>query len=100
MSGYSRFHTEVITLVLTGTGETDEAALNQVLARMRQQVMQERKGPVLFMAPVHVEVLKRHVHTWTERFLGVLWPRERHRIDLEVRLDVEVRWLQFLSASQ
>lgn len=95
MSTFSQFHNEVVTLTLEGTGETQEDALNQILGKMRKQLMQDRPGTALFMAPLNVEVTKRTLHTRTESFLGVLWPRVRHQHQLEARIEVEVRWLQF-----
>ncbi len=95
MTTYSRFHSDVVSLTLDGVGETQEEALNQILAKMRQRVMQERRGPILFMAPLDLEVTACSVDTWTERFLFILWPRTRHRYRLEANLKVEVRWVEF-----
>jgi len=98
MTTYSQFHSDVVTLTLDGAGETPEQALNQILAKMRKRIMEERKGPVLFMAPVHVEVTRQSVETWTERFFGILWPRTRHRYRLEANIQVEVRWVEFTNS--
>lgn len=96
MSAYSEFRAEVVSLTLKATAETQEEALNQILALMRRQVMAERKGPILFMAPANVTVTQRTVQSRTERFLGVLWPRTRYQHTIEAQIDVEVRWLRFL----
>lgn len=96
MTTYSQFHSDVVTLTLDGVGETQEEALNQILTKMRKRIVQERKGPILFMAPVNVEVVGRTLHTRTERFLGILWPRVRHEHRLEANVEVEVRWMEFL----
>lgn len=96
MSNTSRFVQEVKTLTLTGTGETREAALNAILTKMRQQIHKEVGGPILFMAPTHVEIADASETKETEKFLGLLWARTRTRINLEARIQVEVRWLQFL----
>ncbi|ADU51663.1 hypothetical protein Tmar_1554 [Thermaerobacter marianensis DSM 12885] len=92
----SRFHCELVRTSLSGTGETTEEALNQILARLRRQVLQRVRGTVLFMAPVHVEVTRLDIRSYTERFLWLFWPRTRHRVDMEVQIDVEVRWLEIL----
>lgn len=96
MSAYSEFQTEVVTLTLQASGETQEEALNQILTLMRRQVMQERNGPILYMAPLRLEVTRRSVQTRTERFLWVLFPRVRKQYTLEAQIEVEVRWLRFL----
>jgi uncharacterized protein (TIGR03578 family) len=95
MTNQSRFHQEVRTLSLTGSGETREEALNQILTAMRQRIMKETPGPILFMAPVGLEITRATSQSRTERFLGLLWPRTRTRVELEARMQVEVRWLQF-----
>lgn len=97
MTTSSRFHQEERTLTLQGAGETREAALNEILTKMRQQIMKEAGGPVLFMAPVGMEITQEDRQEETERFLGLLWPRTRTRYNLEARIQVEVRWLQFQS---
>lgn len=97
MSTTSRFVQEVRSLTLTGSGETREAALNEILTKMRQQIMKEVGGPVLFMAPVGLEIEQESAKSETEKFLGLLWARTRTRINLEARIQVEVRWLQFLA---
>jgi len=98
MSDYGQFHSQILTLSLSGNGQSQEEALNQILAQMRKQVMEDLKGVVLYMAPAKVQITGRRVNTWTERFLGLLWPRVRHRVELQAQLDVEVRWLRFTSA--
>lgn len=95
MSTTSRFVQEVRTLTLTGSGETREAALNEILTKMRQQIMKEVGGPVLFMAPVGLDLTQANESQKSEKFLGLLWPRTRSRFNLEARIQVEVRWLQF-----
>lgn len=91
----SRFLQEVRALTLTGSGETSEAALNQILTKMRQQINKEVGGPILFMAPTDLEITRETPTQETEKFLGLLWARTRNRFELEARIQVEVRWLQF-----
>lgn len=98
MSEYSQFYSQILTLTLSGSGESQEEALNQILAKMRKRVMKDANGVVLYMAPANVQITQRRVHTWTERFLGLLWPRGRQRVEVQAQLDVEVRWLRFTSA--
>lgn len=95
MSTTSRFVQEVRTLTITGSGETREAALNQILTKMRQQINKEVGGPILFMAPVGLELTQANETKETEKFLGLLWARTRTHCNLEARIQVEVRWLQF-----
>ena len=92
----SRFHCEVVRTSLSGMGDTTEQALNQILVKLRRQVLQRIRGTVLFMAPVHVEVTRLDIQSYTERFLWLFWPRTRHRVEMEVQIDVEVRWLEIL----
>lgn len=96
MSTTSRFVQEVRTLTLTGSGDTREAALNEILTKMRQQINKEVGGPILFMAPVGLEIADANETEKTEKFLGLLWARTRTRFSLEARIQVEVRWLQFV----
>jgi len=76
------------TLRLTGSGPTREKAFAAAMRQVQQAVGERTDGVCFRVEPVRLTVLSAVEHRWTERFLGLLFPRKRSRFELTLRIDV------------
>ncbi|MEK8174087.1 SFCGS family glycine-rich protein [Streptomyces sp. M19] len=77
------------TVRVSGTGPTGtrlSAAMQQVQAR----VGKEATGVCFRVEPLDIAVVSAVEHRWTERFLGLLFPRERRRFVLTLSIEARV----------
>lgn len=76
------------TLHLTGSGPTRERAFAAAMAQVQHAVGERTTGVCFRVEPVDLEVVSAVEHRWTERFLGVLFPRRRAGYELTLRIEV------------
>lgn len=74
-----------------GTSPSD--AISKAFAQLRSNVYERVPGPIVHMEPIGVNIEKTQIRRYTERFLGVLWPKERQDVELTVKIRVAVRYI-------
>ncbi|NKQ18842.1 DUF4312 family protein [Brevibacillus laterosporus] len=82
------------TLTLSGSGDSKEAAFQQVFGQIKNQMAREIPDLILRIEPMDVKVLKANQITYKERFLGILFPRTRTKYSIEVRILVRLRVIE------
>lgn len=82
------------TLTLHGSGESKEAAFQQVFGQIKNKLAREIPELILRIEPMDVEVLKASQSTYKERFLGILFPRNRTKYTIEARILVRLRVIE------
>ncbi|MFJ8825092.1 DUF4312 family protein [Streptomyces sp. NPDC102467] len=78
------------TLRLTGSGPTKEKAFATAIGQVQSAVGKRTDGVSFRVEPLDLEVVSAVEHRWTERFLGLLFPRTRRRFEITLRIDVQV----------
>lgn len=78
------------TVRVSGTGPTRERAFATAVQQVQAQVGKETRGVCFRVEPLDVAVVSAVEHRWTERFLGLLFPRARQRFELTLRIEVRV----------
>ncbi|UFJ39104.1 DUF4312 family protein [Brevibacillus humidisoli] len=77
------------SLTLSGSGETKEAAFNQIFGQIKKTIAREIPDLVVRIEPMQVDVLSAVMSSYTERFFGLFFPRTR--IKYEIKAIVQVR---------
>ncbi|WP_306321978.1 MULTISPECIES: DUF4312 family protein [unclassified Streptomyces] len=85
------------TLRLTGSGPTRDKALATAIGQVQATVDKLTDGVCFRVEPLELEVVSAVEHRWTERFLGLLFPRTRKRFELALRVEVQVASLDLES---
>lgn len=78
-------------LTLHGQGKSKEAAFHHVFSQLKTHVVRELPDLVLRMEPRGVKVLSATQTTYTERFLGLFFPRVRTRYEITVEVTMELK---------
>jgi uncharacterized protein (TIGR03578 family) len=78
------------TLTVVGRAEKKENAFAKAFAQIQAEVKKRVSGLVIRIEPQDVEVESAVATRYTERFLGLLFPRERTRYEITVRVTVLV----------
>ncbi|MGD3107334.1 DUF4312 family protein [Streptomyces sp. YGL11-2] len=78
------------TVRVDGAGPTRERAFAAALRQVAAAVGEAVDGVCYRVEPLAVEVVSAVEHRWTERFLGLLFPRECRRYELTLRIEVRV----------
>ncbi|MGJ3508743.1 DUF4312 family protein [Enemella sp. A6] len=76
---------------VSGRGDSTPRAFQDALTSMRKKVMNERAEVILQIQPSDCHIKKAVKEVRTERFFGVLFPRERVTYSLDLEFTVEVR---------
>jgi len=77
-------------LSLAGQGETKEAALSKLFSQVQGEVRKSVKGAPIRVEPKDLKIVSADVTRYTERFLGILFPRARSRYSIQARVTVQV----------
>lgn len=85
------YNEKIQTVSVSGLAETKEGAIGKALAGIQKKVKEQvNSNCVIFrIEPLDMEVLSARESSYTERFLGLLFPRIRTQYKLE--LSVKVR---------
>lgn len=78
------------TVRVSGTGPTRERAFAAAMQQIQGRVGKETTGVCFRVEPLDVTVLSAVEHRWTERFLGLLFPRSRRKFTLTLRIETRV----------
>ncbi|MFD7922807.1 DUF4312 family protein [Streptomyces sp. NPDC059740] len=78
------------TLRLTGTGTSRERAFAEAMGQVQRRVGEKVTGTCIRIEPVDLVVESAVERRWTERFLGLLFPRRRTAYEITVRVEVQV----------
>lgn len=82
-----------VTLTLTGSGESERAAFQNILNEMKKQVTGNDADMMLQIEPRNMEVLSADKTVRTEKFLGILFPRTRTRYEIKANITVMLRYM-------
>ncbi|MFI5665086.1 DUF4312 family protein [Streptomyces sp. NPDC051684] len=85
------------TLRLTGSGPTRDKAFATAIGQVQAAVDKKTDGVCFRVEPLELDVVSAVEHRWTERFLGLLFPRTRQRFELTLRVEVQVASLDLES---
>ncbi|MEU6840461.1 DUF4312 family protein [Streptomyces sp. NPDC046716] len=78
------------TLRLSGSGPTREKAFATAIGQVQSEVAKRTDGVNFRVEPLELDVVSAVEHRWTERFLGLLFPRTRQRFEITLRVEVQV----------
>ncbi|WP_428950162.1 DUF4312 family protein [Streptomyces sp. cg35] len=78
------------TLRLSGTGPTREKAFATAIGQVQSAVGKRTDGVCFRVEPLELDVVSAVEHRWTERFLGLFFPRTRQRFEITLRIEVQV----------
>ncbi|EGK12444.1 DUF4312 family protein [Kroppenstedtia eburnea] len=81
----------VHTLTLSGVAESKEAAFNQIFSQIKSKIAQEIPGIPLRIEPQNAEVVRAKETVYTERFLGIFFPRKRTRYEITAKITVQLQ---------
>ena len=81
------------TLSLSGTGESKEQAFNDIFSQIKPLVAKTFSTIILQIQPQKVEVVSAVETSYTEKFLGFLFPRRRIKYDIAVTITVHLRMI-------
>ncbi|MGW6139264.1 DUF4312 family protein [Streptomyces sp. NPDC055140] len=76
------------TVRVSGTGPTREKAFAAAMQQVSGAVGKLTDGVCFRVEPLAVEIASAVEHRWTERFLGLLFARERRSYELTLRIEV------------
>ncbi|GIM46535.1 hypothetical protein DNHGIG_20840 [Collibacillus ludicampi] len=79
------------TLTLSGVGETKEAAFNKIFSQIQRKIAQDIPGIPLRIEPQNVEIIRAKETIYTERFMGIFFPRKRTRYEITAQITVQLR---------
>lgn len=83
------------SIELSGTGETKERAFNHVFGQIKPLVARTfPERVILQIEPKDVKVLSATETVYTERFFGILFPRQRTRYEIHVAITVHLRYIE------
>lgn len=85
------FHVWEQKIEIEGKGDSKGAAFQQALSAMKRKLTQELPDVLLQIEPQNVEVLSAKETRYTERFLGLFFPRVRARYEIRVRIHIKIR---------
>ncbi|MET9494072.1 DUF4312 family protein [Streptomyces sp. NPDC006552] len=78
------------TLRLSGSGPTREKAFATAIGQVQSAVGERTDGVSFRVEPLELDVVSAVEHRWTERFLGLFFPRTRRRYEITLRIEVQV----------
>lgn len=79
---------------LAGTGDTKEQAFNQIFGQIKAFIARTFPEKLIMqIEPKDLEIITATETTYTERFFGLLFPRERTRYDIKAAVTVRLRFL-------
>jgi uncharacterized protein (TIGR03578 family) len=84
------YQEKIHTVTVKGLAETKDGALGKALGQIQKTVSSEIAGVVFRIEPLGMEVVYASESSYTERFLGILFPRVRTKYELELRVNVRV----------
>lgn len=85
--------TEDRKITVVGTGETLQRAFQDGLNSMRKQLLKGKPEALLKADPVEVDVVKTVRRSWTEKFFGILFKRQREEFTMTIRITVRVSFI-------
>lgn len=71
-----------------GKGDTPGAALDNAFATLRKTAVSKISQSIVYMEPVEVEVVDAALSKWTEKYMMLLWPRERRAYDMTFKVKI------------
>jgi len=81
------------SMSLKGTGESKEKAFNDVFSQIKPLVAKTFSNIILQIEPQEVEVVSAIETSYTEKFLGILFPRVKKRYDINLNITVQLRMI-------
>ena len=79
------------TVTLSGTGETKEMAFNHIFSQIKPLISRTFSQVIIQIEPQEAEILSATETVSTERFLGVLFPREKIRYQVDLRIQLRLK---------
>lgn len=82
-----------VTLTVTGKGESERVAFQHILNEMKRQVTGNDADMMLQIEPRNMEVLSAVKTMYTEKFLGIFFPRTRVCYEIKASITVMLRYM-------
>lgn len=78
-------------LQLDGCGDSEEQALQALFQKIRPALDTRNTELFLQIEPQAIEIVDAVQRTYTERFLGILFPRRRKKYEITAKITVRIR---------
>ncbi|WP_126427991.1 DUF4312 family protein [Brevibacillus marinus] len=78
------------TMLLSGRAESKEGAFCRIFAQIKPTVAQELPGLIVRIEPLAVEIVSATAASYTERFLGLFFPRVRTTYEITAKVSVRL----------
>ena len=78
-------------LELGGSGDSEEQALQEIFRQIQPVLAAESPALILQIEPQAMEITDAVKRKYTERFLGLLFPRQREKYEIKAKITVRVR---------
>lgn len=79
-------------------GASLKEVTGMIFQTMRKQLFREIEQPIIQMEAQEVYFEQVDVHTTTERFMFLFWPREKKEYTVTARIVVKVKYLELEEA--
>jgi len=81
------------SFTLSGKGKNEEEAYSEIFSKVKRVVYESVEGVVLQMEPEEVYVKSFDETVEKEKFLFLLFPREKRQVSIEVKLVVSLKYI-------
>lgn len=78
------------TLLLEGQGETEREALQHILGQVKTRLEVQGGEILLRIEPRDMKIVDASIRIYTEKFMGILFPRERKLYTIRAQVTVSV----------
>jgi len=78
------------TLLLEGQGETEREALQHILGQVKPRLEVQGGEILLRIEPRDMKIVDASIRIYTEKFMGILFPRERKLYTIRAQVTVSV----------
>ncbi|ADL69186.1 DUF4312 family protein [Thermoanaerobacterium thermosaccharolyticum] len=77
-------------LKIKGNGETIEEVFNKIFSQIKSRLVEKTKELLIRIEPKSVVIINARKIVYTERFLGLFFPRKRTFYEIETEITVRV----------
>lgn len=78
-------------LELSGQGDSEEQALQEIFQKIQPALSKDKGELLLRVEPQKFEIIDAVKRRYTEKFLGILFPRKREQYEITAKITVRVR---------
>lgn len=75
-------------------GQSIGDAVNNAFSELRKVVYGMVPGPIVHMETTEFRIVEDNTKTHTEKFLWVLWPRQKQQVEIKAVIKVSIRYIR------